>query len=109
MANSSNPANDLSSCEDEVPSRTIPCGPNPIRVICLLPNQFETRSRLGCFLCLRAKLYDPSALQLRSPLQRFPEVIRYVELNYLCHDNLLDLVCLCGRGCNQLSSSDSPT
>src|SRR5439155_27121841 len=92
MANSSNPANDLSSCEDEVPSRTIPCAPNPKRVICLLPNQFETRSQLGCFLYLRAKLDDLSALQLRSALQGFREVLRYVKLNDLCHDNLLDLV-----------------
>jgi hypothetical protein len=34
-------------CEDEVPNPTIPCGPNPMRLICLFPNQFQTRSRLG--------------------------------------------------------------
>jgi hypothetical protein len=27
---------------------------------------------------------------LRGPLQRFPKVLRYVELNHFCHDNLLD-------------------
>src|SRR5246127_331857 len=40
----------------------------------------------------RAELNDRSAPQRRGPLQRFPKVLRYIKLNYFCHDNLLDLI-----------------
>ena len=45
MANSSNPANDLSSCEDEGPKWTIPRGLKPRRLICLLPESHPNSAR----------------------------------------------------------------
>src|ERR1700677_4548717 len=45
MANSSNPANDLSSCEDEGPKWTIPRGLKPRRPICLLPKSQPNSAR----------------------------------------------------------------
>src|SRR6202050_5571525 len=47
MANSSNPANDLSSCEDEGPIWTIPRGLKPRRLICLLPESHPNSARLA--------------------------------------------------------------
>src|ERR1700689_5598047 len=47
MANSSNPANDLSSCEDEGPKWTIPRGLKPRRLICLLPESHPNSARLA--------------------------------------------------------------
>jgi hypothetical protein len=46
---------------------------------------------LGRFLRRQTKLDNFSKLHLRSRL-RSPEVCRYVKLNHLCHDNLLDLI-----------------
>src|SRR5580698_625673 len=45
MANSSNPANDLSSCEDEGPKWTISRGLKPRRLICLLPPSHANSAR----------------------------------------------------------------
>src|SRR5437016_14673991 len=41
IANSSDPAKDLSSSEDEVPSRTSPCTPTPKALIRLPPNYVD--------------------------------------------------------------------
>src|SRR5260370_8927128 len=50
---------------------------------------------LGRLLSRRAELYDLSAVQRRGTLQRFPKVLRYIKLNYLCHDHLLLYEPLC--------------
>jgi len=56
---------------------------------------------LGRLLSRRAELYDLSAVQRRGTLQRFPKVLRYIKLNYLCHDHLLLYEPLsAGLGCN---------
>src|ERR1700733_9132293 len=47
MANSSNPANDLSSCEDEGPKWTIPRGLKPRSLLCLLPESPPNSERLA--------------------------------------------------------------
>src|ERR1700688_1398055 len=58
----------------------------------------------------RAELYDLSGVQHRGTLQRFPKVLRYIKLNYLCHDRLLFYEPLWrGWDAIQLSSSDGPT
>jgi hypothetical protein len=36
-------------------------------------------------------------LGLTGTHERIPKVLRYVKLNHLCHDPLLDRVNLCGR------------
>jgi hypothetical protein len=42
-------------------------------------------------------------LGLTGTHERIPKVFRYVKLNHLCHDPLLDRVNLCGRrGSKQL-------
>jgi hypothetical protein len=40
-------------------------------------------------------------LGLSGTHERFPKALRYVKLNHLCHDPLLDRVNLCGRGSKQ--------
>src|SRR5229473_5410959 len=47
---------------------------------------------LGRFPRLRTRLDEFSGLRLRRSLQRFPKTRRYVKLDHLCHDNLLDLI-----------------
>ena len=65
---------------------------------------------LGRLLSRRAELYDLSAVKRWGTLQRFPKVLRYIKLNYLCHDHLLLYEPLCrGWGAIQLSGSNGPT
>src|ERR1700723_3460783 len=65
---------------------------------------------LGRLLSRRAELYDLSAVQRRGTPQRFPKVLRYIKLNYLCHDRLLLSEPLWqGWDSIQLSVSNGPT
>jgi len=45
--------------------------------------------QLGRPFCLWAQLENYSALSVRNPLRRFPEVLRNVELDYFGHGTLL--------------------
>jgi hypothetical protein len=73
-------------------------------------NQTRHLLELGRLLSRRAELYDLSAVQRRGTLQRFPKVLRYIKLNYLCHDHLLLYEPLCrGWDAIQLSGSNGPT
>jgi len=65
---------------------------------------------LGRLLSRRAELYDLSAVQRGGTLQPFPKVLRYIKLNYLCHDHLLLYEPLWrGWDAIQLSGSNGPT
>jgi hypothetical protein len=46
-------------------------------------------------------------LGLTGTHERIPKVLRYVKLNHLCHDPLLDRVNLCGRGSKQLQVQEA--
>jgi hypothetical protein len=46
-------------------------------------------------------------LGLTGTHERIPKVLRYVKLNHLCHDPLLDRVNLCGRGSKQLQMQEA--
>src|SRR6202043_1174142 len=65
--------------------------PTPTFTLPIHPQDQPTRHllELGRLLSRQAELYDLSAVQRRGILQRFPKVLRYIKLNYLCHDNLL--------------------
>ena len=41
--------------------------------------------------------------------KRIPKALRYVKLNDVCHDPLVDRVNLCGRGRNQVPNPDRST
>ena len=61
----------------------------------------------GLLLCLRRKLDNRSRLGLTGTHERIPKVLRYVKLNHLCHDPLLDRVNLCDRGSKQLQVQEA--
>jgi hypothetical protein len=57
---------------------------------------------------LRRKLDNRSRLGLTGTHEGIPKVLRYVKLNYFCHDPLLDRVNLCGRrGSKQLQIQEA--
>lgn len=64
---------------------------------------------LGRLLTWRAELYDLSAVQRSGILQRLPKVLRYIKLNYLCHDHLLLYEPLWRGWDAQRSDSNGPT
>lgn len=64
---------------------------------------------LGRLLTWRAELYDLSGVQRSGILQRLPKVLRYIKLNYLCHDHLLLYEPLWRGWDAQRSDSNGPT
>jgi hypothetical protein len=46
-------------------------------------------------------------LGLTGTHERIPKALRYVKLNHLCHDPLLDRVNLCRRGSKQLQVQEA--